>query len=721
MAFNIPNDPKFDPSWSESGPGGNNWGQEFIRLPSAWEIATGTPSVKVAVVDSGFDTSHEDLKDVIGGAGYIDTIQPILYSDHGTHVAGIIGAKGNNGKGIAGVDWNANLYLYNYMVPVKGLAGIAKRVGDPVLLASFMLDAIDNNARIINVSQGIVWKAGHVFSDADLGDVENGNKYVRYAIKYAGKQNKEVLFVFAAGNGDDHGGPGTDAKYNAPGSLSKEFPDNVIAIADSNLAGNLSINSNYGEMVDVAAPGTDILSTLPSGSLEDWLPCYEIVGLPDGYGCKSGTSMSAPFVSGLAGLIWSKAEEMGKTLTAKEVKDLIIQGAKNGGKFVSGPDGHQIPIINAYESLKILVQPQPTAAPWPMFQHDPRHTGQSEYLGPQTNHLKWSFDAGFRINSSPIIGSDGIIYVGSENGKFYALNPDGSQKWAYDAGSVIYRSTPALSQDGTIYFGAGYYLYALTSQGEFKWKYAVSGPIGSSPAVGQDGTIYFGSEDAYVYALNPDGTLKWSFTYGSDDIYSSPAVAIGPDGTIYIGSELRNNLYALNSDGSLKWFYHANGYFNSSPSIAADGTIYIGSGPGYNFALHAINPDGSSKWIHPVDSWIYWSSPAISAADGTVYIGSFTQSNFSLQQGKVYAVNPDGSRKWTQTTAGKVDSSPAIGKDGLIYIGSDDGKIQAINSADGSLKWEYATGGPVTNSSAIDEQGNLYIGSYDGKLYCLGE
>lgn len=557
MAFNIPNDPKFDPSWSESGPGGNNWGQEFIRLPSAWEIATGTPSVKVAVVDSGFDTSHEDLKDVIGGAGYIDTIQPILYSDHGTHVAGIIGAKGNNGKGIAGVDWNANLYLYNYMVPVKGLAGIAKRVGDPVLLASFMLDAIDNNARIINVSQGIVWKAGHVFSDADLGDVENGNKYVRYAIKYAGKQNKEVLFVFAAGNGDDHGGPGTDAKYNAPGSLSKEFPDNVIAIADSNLAGNLSINSNYGEMVDVAAPGTDILSTLPSGSLEDWLPCYEIVGLPDGYGCKSGTSMSAPFVSGLAGLIWSKAEEMGKTLTAKEVKDLIIQGAKNGGKFVSGPDGHQIPIINAYESLKILVQPQPTAAPWPMFQHDPRHTGQSEYLGPQTNHLKWSFDAGFRINSSP--------------------------------------------------------------------------------------------------------------------------------------------------------------------SIAADGTIYIGSGPGYNFALHAINPDGSSKWIHPVDSWIYWSSPAISAADGTVYIGSFTQSNFSLQQGKVYAVNPDGSRKWTQTTAGKVDSSPAIGKDGLIYIGSDDGKIQAINSADGSLKWEYATGGPVTNSSAIDEQGNLYIGSYDGKLYCLGE
>ncbi|PIZ70580.1 MAG: pyrrolo-quinoline quinone, partial [Candidatus Portnoybacteria bacterium CG_4_10_14_0_2_um_filter_44_20] len=143
--------------------------------------------------------------------------------------------------------------------------------------------------------------------------------------------------------------------------------------------------------------------------------------------------------------------------------------------------------------------------------------------------------------------------------------------------------------------------------------------------------------------------------------------------------------------------------------------------PGYNFALHAINPDGSSKWIHPVDSWIYWSSPAISAADGTVYIGSFTQSNFSLQQGKVYAVNPDGSRKWTQTTAGKVDSSPAIGKDGLIYIGSDDGKIQAINSADGSLKWEYATGGPVTNSSAIDEQGNLYIGSYDGKLYCLGE
>lgn len=650
-----PEDPEFNSdTWDEDNPNGKNWGQEFVKLPSAWDATIGSEDIKVGVVDSGFDLDHNDLLANIFYTGPVNFVR-----HHGTHVAGIIGAQAENSIGIAGTMWESALLLYSVGDPFE------EARFDVPLSALALKAAAYKGARVVNFSAGIESLLPiSIF-------IKKYNKLYADAINWLIKQNKDVLFVFAAGNKN------RDAKFTSPANLSGEF-NNVITVGAIQPDGNLADFSNYGELVNIVAPGGDGLP-IDEGDIFSTLP-------NNGYGYLGGTSMAAPFVTGLAGLIWSKAEELGEELSAAEVKDLIIQGAINGGKSVSGPDNKQIPIINAYESLKLLIglPPGPGLADtsWPMFQHDLRHTGQSEYLGPQTANLKWTFDTGSSITSSPIIGFDNTIYIGSRDGNFYAINPDGSQKWVYDTESTIYHSTPVLSQDGT---------------------------------------IYFGSEDGYVYAINPDGTLKWRFIYASDDIFSSPAIAIGPDGTIYIGSELQNNLYALTPGGNLKWRYHANGYFNSSPSIAEDGTIYIGSGPGTNFALHAINPDGSRKWIHPVDSWIYWSSSAISATDGTIYIGSYTIPSFNPQEGRVYAINPDGSRKWTYNTGGKVDSSPAIGSDGTIYIGSDDGKIQALNSGDGSLKWEYTATGPVIGSSAIDEQGNLYVGSYDGKVYCFGQ
>ncbi|MBU4354929.1 MAG: PQQ-binding-like beta-propeller repeat protein [Proteobacteria bacterium] len=118
---------------------------------------------------------------------------------------------------------------------------------------------------------------------------------------------------------------------------------------------------------------------------------------------------------------------------------------------------------------------------------------------------KWAFmpAIGYEIRSSPAIGADGTIYVGSNDKKLYALNPDGTQKWA---------------------FATGY-------------------QVGSSPAIGADGTIYVGSYDGKLYALNPDGTQKWAFATGGW-VMSSPA--IGADGTIYVGS-LDWKLYAVYS------------------------------------------------------------------------------------------------------------------------------------------------------------------------------
>ncbi|MGB4714544.1 MAG: PQQ-binding-like beta-propeller repeat protein, partial [Defluviitoga tunisiensis] len=103
--------------------------------------------------------------------------------------------------------------------------------------------------------------------------------------------------------------------------------------------------------------------------------------------------------------------------------------------------------------------------------------------------------------------------------------------------------------------------------------------------IGSDGTIYVGSYDSYLYsylyAINPDGSLKWKYETGSG-IESSPA--IGSDGTIYVGS-LDNYLYAINPDGSLKWKYETDDWIDSSPAIGSDGTIYVGSGDSYLYAI----------------------------------------------------------------------------------------------------------------------------------------
>ncbi|MEO0095948.1 MAG: PQQ-binding-like beta-propeller repeat protein [candidate division WOR-3 bacterium] len=122
-------------------------------------------------------------------------------------------------------------------------------------------------------------------------------------------------------------------------------------------------------------------------------------------------------------------------------------------------------------------------------------------------------------------------------------------KWKYQAGGPIVTS-PSIGSDGTIYFGADYYFYALNQDGTLKWQYQLDGKVSSSPAINTDGTIYFGTTDcSCLFALNAEGTLKWRYNTGGA-IHSSPA--IGSDGTIYFGCN-DYNFYALNPDGSLKW------------------------------------------------------------------------------------------------------------------------------------------------------------------------
>lgn len=239
---------------------------------------------------------------------------------------------------------------------------------------------------------------------------------------------------------------------------------------------------------------------------------------------------------------------------------------------------------------------------------------------------KWSVQLGVSsISTSPAIAEDGTIYVGTmeeTNSKMYAIYPNGTIKWSYSVGYQI-TSDPAIGDDGTIYFGSmDDYVYALHSNGTLKWKYKTGDAVKGPPSIASDGTVYIGSWDGYLYAFYPNnGTVKWK-TVIDEGFETNPS--IGPDGTIYVA---RKHLWAVNPDGSIKWSFsfleEDEDVFQSSPAISNDGIIYLGTNIGENFGgqIYSVNPDGTLRWKKMICSdWID-SSPAI-AEDGTVYIGS---------------------------------------------------------------------------------------------------
>jgi len=369
------------------------------------------------------------------------------------------------------------------------------------------------------------------------------------------------------------------------------------------------------------------------------------------------------------------------------------------------------------ESLISSTSMGPMDSAWPMKCHDTRHTSQSPYSTVDTCAEKWRYVTNSWIEDTPIIDSNGIIYVGSFDGYIHAVYPNGASKWKYKAGQFggILGSSPAINEDGVIYVGSwDDYLHAINPNGTMKWKFCVHDNIASSPAIAEDGTIYFGTMGNKVYAVSPDGTEKWH--YDTDSwITSDPA--IGNDGTIYIGST-DDYLYALHPNGTLRWRFKTGMYVKGPPSIAEDGTIYIGSWDGY---LYALYPNGTMKWRCSLGGYGTETNPSI-ANDGTIYAGGNV----------LYAVYPNGTLRWVFNLGSErhIDqSSPAISADGTIYIGTNigetsGGEIIAVNP-DGTEKWRKKIANKwVESSPSIAEDGTVYIGSsYDmgvGYLHAFG-
>jgi len=389
-------------------------------------------------------------------------------------------------------------------------------------------------------------------------------------------------------------------------------------------------------------------------------------------------------------------------------------------------------------------------SPWPVFHGNSKLTGQSPYDTSYVDGtIKWRFKTDGSMEASPVIGTDGTIYVADQKCNLYAINPDGTQKWKFNGGEPVYskewknssctQATPAIAKDGTIYFltMAGYF-YAINSNGTEKWRFPMFTfkNIWSSPAIASDGTIYFASEayppresgkpqekPGYIYALNPDGTKKWEFTTGAAGGSTSVA-AIADDGTLYLSSgemeeskgTFANKLFAFNPDGTVKWkYWPQDRVMEGSVSIGSDGTIYFGVKGNEdpreaNFI--AVNPDGTEKWKISLDQGESI-TPAIDK-NGNIYFGDWG--------GKFYALDKNGKELWrvqTPEAYEALSSSPAIGKEGTLYFGSTTGQLFAY-TPDGKEKWQIKVeGGGIIASPAIGSDGTVYAASVPGELLAI--
>lgn len=306
------NDPKVSKVWSFK-----NSEQNGISVSRAYANRRSSPKeqIIVAVVDTGVDYNHEDLKDVMwvneaekngvagvddDGNGYVDDIHGIntLSRDsngnatgdprdthsHGTHVSGTIGAKQNNNVGIAGIASNVKIMAIR-TVPNSG------DETDVDVVESFIY-AATNGARVINCSFG---KA-----------VNEGGMIVSEAIDFIGKEYG-TLVVAAAGNSSRN----IDTRLTYPASFENET---LLVVASTTSRGSMSYFSNYGlKNVDVAAPGSSIYSTTPNNR----------------YSSMSGTSMASPTTAGVAAEVLANNPD----LTAKELKEVLMNTVIKVGSF----------------------------------------------------------------------------------------------------------------------------------------------------------------------------------------------------------------------------------------------------------------------------------------------------------------------------------------------------------------------------------------------------
>lgn len=343
----IPDDPWkdvfqgiFGTDWNEEKPDGLNWGLEAIQVPSAWNYNDRFSTITIGIVDDGFDTSHEDLS--------ITTINPDnVPKNHGTEVAGIIGAEANNQKGMTGIVWNKKLIGID-----KGIFS-EEEICNQANFYSLIQRAIEEGAKVVNLSQTL---SSPMEEKEEI--IENGVYATYQILKWIKEINDDFLVVEGAGNTNTPST--TNGYFNSitDEAIQKFFSTTWEDLAEYDMddvynhfmtVGAIeqrgegyrlcsqrdftlfSYNSSYGESISIVAPGFNIFTC-------------DIMNDSNGNYCLAhGTSMATPMVTSVAALVWS----VNPDFSAGDVKEIVCTSTNKTATGYIESDNRVYPVVNA--------------------------------------------------------------------------------------------------------------------------------------------------------------------------------------------------------------------------------------------------------------------------------------------------------------------------------------------------------------------------------------
>lgn len=343
-----------------------------------------------------------------------------------------------------------------------------------------------------------------------------------------------------------------------------------------------------------------------------------------------------------------------------------------------------------------------------MFGFDMQHTRFNPFeVILDSAHLgvvqAWTAATGAEIGQSSPVVADGVVYIGSHDGKLYAFDAvSGQLRWvALTRGPLD--SSPAVA-NGLVYIGSeDHSLYAFDSQtGQKRWAYATTGPISSSPVLAE-GVVYIASKDGALSAIDGwSGTKKWVVATDGAGISSSPVVS---GGQIYVAS-LSGTVYAFNRNGG-KRLWRATSIkspISSSPAVA-NGLIYLGS---YDQKLHALDEKTGKQ------RWVTQNIGAISASPAVAYMSVY----ISTRSGSLYAFSSlTGKQRWVNHELNTSNSSPFVA-DRLVYLGTKSNGVLAFDVSNGKQQGEMPVKAAVNDSPTV-ANGVIYLGAADGHVYAF--
>lgn len=376
--------------------------------------------------------------------------------------------------------------------------------------------------------------------------------------------------------------------------------------------------------------------------------------------------------------------------------------------------------------------PWPSLAdsPWPMFMHDPQHTGRSPYEGPSQGEVNWEFQLGTEMFSNPVIDMEGNIVFTARSDQWgkavlLSLTNTGDLNWKRELGGSI-DSAPLITSDSLIYVTystSAAYLVQLDLEGNLRWTYEFEGLTGlstRSPNISRDGrTIYVCGFDSALYAIRSDSTLQWKYSVAPAESMGEPVMS--PDGNAIYFVDSNHKLYSIHKDGDLNWSLQLDDrWYINSPVVDSQGNIYNYSGS----TFYSISPNGNIRWQYEGLSGAggYLMGQTI-GPDGTVYI---TTNN------RFYAFDYAGNLKMTLIGSEdevSIQNRPVVDIVGNTYLGilfsgpyEDWWNVNFVSfDPQGAIRYQIHLGDPlpgfvdIDSPACIDAAGNLYIGS-DGGL-----